>query len=54
VQKLTGKAQGGDAKQTAEAAPPQHVQDDTDVADEVKSLLAANPPTWPGPSRCTT
>lgn len=51
AQKLTGKPQGGGATQKAPApaAAPQNGQDgqdDTDVADEVKSLLAANPPTW--------
>lgn len=51
AQKLTGKPQGGGAAQKAPApaAAPQNGldgQDDTDVADEVKNLLAANPPTW--------
>jgi len=54
AQKLTGKPPGGDAKQKAgaAAAAPQNGQsgpggqDDTNVSDEVKSLLAANPPTW--------
>ena len=47
TQRLTGKAQGGAKQPAAAAAVPESAGDDTNVADEVTGLLAANPPTWP-------
>lgn len=48
AQKLTGKAQGAAEQQVVKAvASPPSGGDEISVADEVDSVLAANPPTWP-------
>jgi hypothetical protein len=46
TQRPTGRAQPGAKQKAAAAAAPQNGAGDADVAYEVDSLLAANPPTW--------